>query len=137
MSFPSTFREYLESKKLLNASDEVIHNAQLEWKKLYARHYWKHYQKKQLSIVLSQKESTYLQKVAKDNNLKMTQYLVHLIRKDMDQLPSKPNLLIELEIGILKTMDLIAKKMGGSPKQRAQLIDIYRQIEELIIIIGA
>ena len=137
MNAPSTFREYLESKNLLNASDEIIRNAKAEWQHIYAKAYWSNYKKKQVSIVLGKKESQHLRQTAKRHRLKITQYLIHLVRQDMDDVHTKPNLLVDIEIGILKTLDLLAKKMGGSVERRSQLIDIYRHIEELLILLGS
>lgn len=137
MSTPSTLREYLESQNLLNETDEVIEQAKKEWERIYARKYWSNYKKKQVSIVLSKKESWHLYESAKEQGLKITQYLVHLVRKDMDGLPSKPNLLVDLEVKILETLDALAKKMGRSPEQRSQFIDTYRHIEELLILLGS
>ena len=131
----ATFREYLELRGLLNAPDDVIARAQMDWKRLYAKAYWSEYEKAQVSIVLPKAEHIRLLNKAQSAGLKITEYLHQLILSDQKDTRVQPKLLIDLEVRLLKTMDQLAKKMGASDHQRSVLLDTYRELEQLLILL--
>lgn len=118
---------------MLNASDEEILNAKKEYHRLYQRHYRAKSNKKQLNLFIDMKDFDFLEEKAHVHGLKKaSRYVLHLIQMDKEK-PSLPvNLLIDIEVGLLKMMDSISRSMGANPKRRAELIHIYHQLQELV-----
>lgn len=131
-----TLRDYLEYKGLLNASDSQIESAKKEWKRIYQKRYWKRYRKEQIGIVLNHKQAGELKEQADKVNLKVSDYLKYLIKQDKEGVHTKPNLLIEIEVGILQAMDSISRKMKSSEELKSKLLDSYNQLKNLLILLG-
>ena len=135
--FPYTnLRHYLEVHGYLAATGEVLDQAKKQYFKLYQRAYRAASKKQQVNVLLGKNELDHLkEKAGKYGLKKSTQYIIHLIRSDKEGKSSRPNLLIDIEVGLLKVLDSLSKKMGASPELRAQLIDTTRQLEEILLIL--
>lgn len=128
---------YLEQKDLLQATEDVLASAKREYHRLYQCAYRMKYAKTQVNLVLGTSEFDHVTKESEKFQLKPTQYILHLIRRDREGHTLRPNLLIDIEVGLLQSLDALAKRMGSSPKMRGKLIDVYTQIEELVILVGS
>jgi predicted DNA binding CopG/RHH family protein len=95
--------EYLEAKGLLNAPEHILERAKREWNTLYQKAYKERYDKKQINFVLSQDDYAELCKKAKEQGLKVTDYVRHLITKESKGL--HPSVLIEIEVQLLTLLD--------------------------------
>ena len=127
---------YLEVHGLLDATEQAVKDAKKKYKKLYQRYYRSKSKKHQVNVLLSDDDFTFLKEKANTFNLKKpTQYLLHLIQGDRDGKNTPPNFLIDLEIGILRSIDGLGKMMKAKPKTRAKLIGIYQDLEELLLIL--
>jgi thiamine pyrophosphokinase len=136
--FPyQNLRHYLELHGLLNTHKEELKKAKREYKKLYQRAYRQVYSKVQLNVVLSGEEFKHLKTEGSKYKLKATQFLVHLITQNKEGTSTRPNLLVDIEVGILKALDAMTKRMKSSPETKVKLIDTYRQVEELLILLGS
>ena len=127
-----TFREFLELKHLLNASDEVIANAKAEWKQLYAKVYWANYKKVQFSLVLNTALSEYIDDKGVENSMKSTEYVIHLIEQDKEGESLPPYLIIDIEVGLLRILDHVSKEVSKLPELRGHFAAIIEQIETLL-----
>lgn len=131
-----SFYEYLKSKGLLNASKSAVISARKEWKKIYNSAYWKNYKKEQISIVLDIGDKKYLENKAIENKTKITTYILHLIKQDKDGISTRPNLLIDIEVGLLQTLDSLSKKMNNSSQSKVHVTETYHQIEALLTLLN-
>lgn len=129
----SSFRGYLIDCGLMGESPDVIQAAKKEYRKLYLRNYRAKRNKQQVNVLLKSEEVNYLEgKVEEHKMKKISRYIRHLVAQDMEGTHTRPNLLIDIEVGILKCIDGLGKIMKARPETRSALIDTYRQLEELI-----
>ena len=124
---------YLLDQGLINASDELILKAKKEYVRLYQKHYRAKSNKKQLNILIDKKDFNFLEKRAQGNGMKKaSKYVLHLIQRDKEKESLPVNLFIDIEVGLLKAMDSISRRMGAKPKMRAELMHIYQQLQEIV-----
>lgn len=127
---------YLEVHGLHEAQGSVLDVAKKEYRKLYLRNYRAKRNKQQVNVLLKSKEVNYLEgKVEEYKMKKISRYIRHLVAQDMEGTHTRPNLLIDIEIGILKCIDGLGKIMKARPETRSALIDTYQQLEELILLL--
>jgi hypothetical protein len=133
--FPYTdLKHYLSVHGLLQAEGEVLESAKRSYLKLYRKAYRKAYAKTQMNLVLSKEELTFIKEEAQKYSLKPTQFILYLIRNSIKGTMHPPNLLIDIEIGLLKTIDGLAKCIGCSKDTRGKLIDLYQHVQSLLIL---
>lgn len=132
----TSFKEYLKAKDLLNASQEVIDRARIEWKRIYGKAYMKMYDKKQVNTVFIKTEYQELKNKASRFKLKVPEYIRHLVKQDSCGVSTPPNFLIDIEVGILKAIDSITKEFGASIETRAKVVSVITKLEEILTLLA-
>ncbi len=132
----NSFREYLIDRGLIDETIDIIQAAKKEYLKLYLRYYRAKRNKQQVNVLMKSEDVNYLEgKVEEHTMKKLSCYIRHLITQDMERKCTHPNLLIDIEVGILKCIDGLGRIMKARPETRSALIDTCRQLEELIKIL--
>ncbi|GAB5417045.1 MAG: hypothetical protein Crog4KO_19110 [Crocinitomicaceae bacterium] len=138
--FPYTsFEHYLEVNGLFDLGDSAMECARTQYRTLYQKYYRKQAKSKQLNVLITNSDFDHLEGKAKTYGLsRATKYLIHLIRQDREGKSSTPpNLLVEIEVGLLKSIDALTKLTKASPETRAKVLEVLQQLEELLILLGS
>ena len=113
--------------------------AKKRYRTLYQVYYRKQAKTKQVNVLIDESDFDHLEDKAKSYGLKKaTQYLLHLVRNDREGKGcTPPNMLVEIEVGILKSIDGLTKLLKAQPETRARVIQMVQQLEELLILLGS
>ncbi|MCR9171547.1 MAG: hypothetical protein NXI10_03580 [bacterium] len=138
--FPYTsFEQYLEIHGLRGREGDTLVAAKRRYRTLYQKYYRRQSRAKQVNLLMPESDYDHLENKAKTHGLKKaTQYLLHLLRNDREGKGSlPPNMLVEIEVGILKSIDGLSKLLRAQPETRGKVLHIIQQLEELLKLLGS
>ncbi len=138
--FPyKSLEHYLNVHGLHDLGDAALLEAKKRYRALYQKYYRRQAKTKQVNVLIEESDFKHLERQANKYGLKKaTQFLLHLVRNDREGKDgTPPNLMLDIEVGILKSIDGLSKLMNAKPETRSKVILVVQQLEELLILLAS